>query len=84
VSFGGRIGAKLLAEGIERRADLAMLTALGVDLGQGYLIAKPAAVPAAPRRMETLRLDAARSAIGRKVRQVDATARPRRVADRPA
>ena len=84
VSFGGRIGAKLLAEGIERRADLAMLTALGVDLGQGYLIGKPAAEPAAPRRMETLRLDAARSAIGRKVRQVDATARPRRVADRPA
>jgi len=31
---GGRIGARLLAEGIERRADLAMLTTLGVDLGQ--------------------------------------------------
>jgi EAL domain-containing protein (putative c-di-GMP-specific phosphodiesterase class I) len=67
VSFGGRIGALLLAEGIERRADLAMLTALGVDLGQGYLIGKPAAVPAAPRRMETLRLDSARKAIGRRV-----------------
>ncbi len=84
VSFGRRIGAKLLAEGIERRADLALLTALGVDLGQGYLIGKPAAELLAPRRMETLRLDAARSAIGRKVRGVDGRAHPRRVADRPA
>jgi EAL domain-containing protein (putative c-di-GMP-specific phosphodiesterase class I) len=72
VSFGGRIGALLLAEGIERRADLAMLTALGVDLGQGYLIGKPAAIPAAPRRMETLLLDSTRKAIGRRV----AAARP--------
>jgi EAL domain-containing protein (putative c-di-GMP-specific phosphodiesterase class I) len=70
VSFGGRIGALLLAEGIERRADLAMLTSLGVDLGQGYLIGKPAAVPGQPRPMETLRLDAAREAIGRRVREV--------------
>jgi EAL domain-containing protein (putative c-di-GMP-specific phosphodiesterase class I) len=70
VSFGGRIGAVLLAEGIERRADLAMLTALGVDLGQGYLIGKPATEPAEPRPIETLRLDAARQAIGRRVRGV--------------
>jgi EAL domain-containing protein (putative c-di-GMP-specific phosphodiesterase class I) len=78
VSFGGRIGAQLLAEGIERRADLAMLTALGVDLGQGYLIGRPATVPAEPRPMETLRLDAARNAIGRRVRAVNGRARPRR------
>ncbi len=71
VSFGGRIGARLLAEGIERRADLAMLTGLGVDLGQGYLIGKPAAVPGEPRAMETLRLDAAREAINRRVREVN-------------
>ena len=70
VSFGGRIGALLLAEGIERRADLAMLTALGVDLGQGYLIGKPALAPARPRSMESLRLDATRTAIGRRVREV--------------
>jgi EAL domain-containing protein (putative c-di-GMP-specific phosphodiesterase class I) len=68
VSFGGRIGALLLAEGIERRADLAMLTALGVDLGQGYLIGKPAMAPSAPRPMEALRLDAARHAITTRVR----------------
>ena len=85
VSFGGRIGALLLAEGIERRADLAMLTGLGVDLGQGYLIGKPAADPAEPRPIETLRLDAARSAIGRRVREVNPKTRRRAIpADRPA
>ncbi len=83
VSFGARIGARLLAEGIERRADLAMLTALGVDLGQGYLIGKPAAVPTLPRAMETLRLDAAREAIGRRVREVRPRARASG-ANRPA
>ena len=40
----------LLAEGIERRADLAALTALGVELGQGYLLGRPAADP--PRRAD--------------------------------
>lgn len=52
VSFGRRIGARLLAEGIERRTDLAALTSLGVELGQGYLLGKPAAEPAAPRRID--------------------------------
>jgi len=55
VSFGRRIGAHLLAEGIERRADLVALTSLGVDLGQGYLLGRPAAEPAAPRRLEPRR-----------------------------
>ncbi|HET7703009.1 MAG TPA: EAL domain-containing protein [Candidatus Limnocylindrales bacterium] len=80
VSFGNRIGALLLAEGIERRADLAMLTALGVDLGQGYLIGKPAPEPGQPRAMESLRLDAARHAIGRRVRQANPRARSRTIA----
>jgi EAL domain-containing protein (putative c-di-GMP-specific phosphodiesterase class I) len=60
VSFGRRIGARLVAEGIEKRADLAMLTALGVHLGQGFLIGRPTYEPAAPRPMASLRLDAAR------------------------
>ncbi len=68
VSFGRRIGARLLAEGIEKRSDLAMLTSLGVDLGQGYLIGKPAYLPMPPRPIETLRLDAARRTVTRKVR----------------
>jgi EAL domain-containing protein (putative c-di-GMP-specific phosphodiesterase class I) len=85
VSFGGRIGALLLAEGIERRADLAMLTGLGVDLGQGFLIGKPALEPAQPRAMESLRLDAARHAIGRRVRAVNVRNQARHVgANRPA
>ena len=52
VSFGRRIGARLLAEGIERRADLAALTTLGVDLGQGYLLGKPTPEPGPPRRID--------------------------------
>jgi EAL domain-containing protein (putative c-di-GMP-specific phosphodiesterase class I) len=85
VSFGGRIGALLLAEGIERRADLAVLTSLGVDLGQGYLLGKPNLVPQAPRPMEKLRLESARDAIGRRVREVDPRGRGhgRKVANRP-
>lgn len=63
VSFGRRIGARLLAEGIERRADLAACTDLGVDLGQGYLLGRPAAEPISPRAMETLRFDTAREAV---------------------
>lgn len=68
VSFGRRIGARLLAEGIERRADLATLKELGVELGQGYLIGRPSIEPQVPRPMTELRLDHARSAVARRVR----------------
>jgi len=68
VSFGRRIGARLLAEGIEKRADLATLTALGVDLGQGYLIGKPAIEPAEPRSFQALQLGAGRG-LGRQARR---------------
>lgn len=54
VSFGRRIGARLVAEGIERRTDLAMLSELGVDFGQGYLLGRPAADPQPPRRLDGL------------------------------
>jgi EAL domain-containing protein (putative c-di-GMP-specific phosphodiesterase class I) len=79
VSFGRRIGARLLAEGIEKRSDLAMLTSLGVDLGQGYLIGKPAYYPAQPRPIETLRLEAARQTVSRKVRAAVPKPRPRAI-----
>jgi len=49
VSFGGRIGARLLGEGIEKRADLATLRSLGVELGQGFLLGRPAPTLAPPR-----------------------------------
>ncbi|MGK2851436.1 MAG: EAL domain-containing protein [Candidatus Limnocylindrales bacterium] len=78
VSFGRRIGAKLLAEGIEKRADLAMTTALGVDYGQGFLLGRPSELPAAPRPMATLRLDAMRTTAARSAGS--AIARRRRLA----
>jgi EAL domain-containing protein (putative c-di-GMP-specific phosphodiesterase class I) len=54
VSFGRRIGARLVAEGIETRRDLQMLTRLGVDLGQGYLLGRPALEPQPVRRVDRL------------------------------
>ncbi len=61
VSFGRRIGAKLLAEGIERRAELRTLADLSVDFGQGYLLGKPAATPSLPRRLDRTPLRRARA-----------------------
>jgi EAL domain-containing protein (putative c-di-GMP-specific phosphodiesterase class I) len=55
VSFGRRIGARLLAEGIEKRADLAMLRQLNVEFGQGFLIGRPSPVPGQPRRLDLFR-----------------------------
>lgn len=39
--FAGRADAWLLAEGVERVGELDALTALGVPLGQGYLLGRP-------------------------------------------
>jgi EAL domain-containing protein (putative c-di-GMP-specific phosphodiesterase class I) len=79
VSFGRRIGARLLAEGIEKRADFAVLSALGVDLGQGYLIGKPAIDPGEPRPLHALHVGGTRALAGarnraRKVTRSIATA----------
>ena len=52
VSFGRRIGARLVAEGIERRADITALNALSVEFGQGYLLGRPAPEPAPPRQLD--------------------------------
>lgn len=41
--FTSRIDAWLLAEGIETEAELEALSSLGVPLGQGYFLARPAA-----------------------------------------
>ena len=46
VSFGRIAGCRLLAEGIETEAELATVRALGVELGQGYLLGRPAPLPA--------------------------------------
>ena len=60
VSFGRRINARLVAEGIETRKDLAKLREFGVDFGQGYLLGKPALEPAKPRHIEMARRRVAR------------------------
>lgn len=65
VSFGRRIGARLVAEGIEKRTDLATLVVLGVELGQGYLIGRPVAEPSKPRALHGVGLEQAVSAMAR-------------------
>jgi len=42
-AFAAELGATLIAEGIETAAELNQLHALGVQLGQGYHLARPAA-----------------------------------------
>ncbi len=59
VSFGRRIGARLVAEGIERRVDLVTLVGLGVEYGQGYLLGRPLPEPGRPRKIPLTRPDAA-------------------------
>jgi EAL domain-containing protein (putative c-di-GMP-specific phosphodiesterase class I) len=70
VSFARRIGARLVAEGIEKRADLVVLRRLGVDFGQGYLLGRPSPEPTAPRRITDVwgpgRAAAARARVGRR------------------
>ncbi|WP_436534795.1 sensor domain-containing phosphodiesterase [Actinoplanes sp. HUAS TT8] len=43
--FAARIGAGLIAEGIETPSELSRLTAIGVACGQGYHLARPAPLP---------------------------------------
>ncbi|HEY4633189.1 MAG TPA: EAL domain-containing protein [Candidatus Limnocylindrales bacterium] len=72
VSFGRRIGARLLAEGIEKRSDLVKIRELGVDFGQGYLLGRPTPEPGAPRPIESLLVDGTgrtRAALGGHVRR---------------
>lgn len=47
VAFTDRIGAELLAEGIETRDSMLALRSHGVDSGQGYYFARPAPLPLA-------------------------------------
>jgi EAL domain-containing protein (putative c-di-GMP-specific phosphodiesterase class I)/DNA-binding response OmpR family regulator len=49
VYFARRSGCRLVAEGIETAAERSMLEALGIDLGQGFLLGRPASLGARPR-----------------------------------
>jgi EAL domain-containing protein (putative c-di-GMP-specific phosphodiesterase class I) len=45
ISFAEKSGSVIVAEGIEHQAEREMLIALGVELGQGYLLGRPAPLP---------------------------------------
>lgn len=47
ISRAGSFGAKVLAEGIERREEFLFCRDIGMDLGQGYLFGKPEDKPPA-------------------------------------
>ena len=55
VSFSRRIGAKVVAEGIENRRDLLALQEREVDFGQGFLLGRSSTTPVQPRRVRTVR-----------------------------
>jgi EAL domain-containing protein (putative c-di-GMP-specific phosphodiesterase class I)/GGDEF domain-containing protein len=44
--FAETFGTKLVAEGIETEAELRIVRDLGIELGQGYFLGRPQAVPA--------------------------------------
>ena len=52
VSFGDRIHATIVAEGVETPQESAMLEAIGVRCAQGYLTGKPAPVAFLPARTD--------------------------------
>jgi EAL domain-containing protein (putative c-di-GMP-specific phosphodiesterase class I) len=45
ITLGHKIGAEVIAEGIQSEEELQVLRALGVDFGQGYHLARPDAGP---------------------------------------
>jgi len=45
VGFASELGSTVVAEGIERTAELAVLQELGVACGQGFLLGRPARTP---------------------------------------
>jgi EAL domain-containing protein (putative c-di-GMP-specific phosphodiesterase class I) len=48
VYFAKKSGCRLIAEGIETAGERDQLRALGVDLGQGYLLGRPASAGELP------------------------------------
>jgi EAL domain-containing protein (putative c-di-GMP-specific phosphodiesterase class I)/DNA-binding NarL/FixJ family response regulator len=57
ISFADKIGAAIIAEGIERADELAALASLGVPFGQGYYLGKPGPLPLrvpGPRRRRAI------------------------------
>jgi EAL domain-containing protein (putative c-di-GMP-specific phosphodiesterase class I) len=74
VSFSRRIGAHVVAEGIEHKRDLLALQERQVDFGQGYFLGRSAIAPQQPRRSPEIEdLTAAISSVG----SWDSAIRPR-------
>jgi EAL domain-containing protein (putative c-di-GMP-specific phosphodiesterase class I)/putative methionine-R-sulfoxide reductase with GAF domain len=48
VSFASRIGAEIIAEGIETAAELDVLRNLGIHYGQGHLLCRPTSIDLIP------------------------------------
>jgi EAL domain-containing protein (putative c-di-GMP-specific phosphodiesterase class I) len=81
--LAGRMDAWVLAEGIETEGELDSLIALGVPLGQGFVLARPAAemLPAVDREMvDHIRATAARTSLQLHVASL---IRPARVGNDP-
>ncbi len=55
VSFSRRIGAKVVAEGIENRRDLLAVQEREVDFGQGFFLGRSSTTPTQPRRIRSAR-----------------------------
>ena len=47
-SFAAEIGAKIVAEGVETETEFNTLKDLGIQLGQGYYMARPGSLPLPP------------------------------------
>jgi EAL domain-containing protein (putative c-di-GMP-specific phosphodiesterase class I) len=54
-AFGANLNMRIVAEGIETKAQLHAVTALGCQIGQGYLISRPLAAPAFQTWLEDYR-----------------------------
>lgn len=72
-TFAGRMDAWALAEGIERQAELDVVRALGVPLGQGHLLGRPAPTWDAQPEDHARRI---RSALAPRLDAVDPTVGP--------
>ncbi len=56
IQMARALGLKTVIEGVESETELALLTELGADLAQGYVIARPLAAERVPKSTEELAL----------------------------
>ena len=78
--FAGRLGAELVAPGIERRAEQEMLAGLAVPLGQGFLFGRPG--PSLVRDVPIAGVRAVNGDLARAARRADRADARRRSAGR--